>query len=656
MIELDPLVPVWAVALLGVLLGAGVALALWRAPRIAPLRAAIAVVALAVLLNPVRTVEDRAPQRDIAVALLDRSASMAVDGRGRAAAAALDALRAASPGVEWRVVPVSPRPGEPTRLLPALERALQAVPADRLAGAVALTDGIVADAAPSPMPPGKPLHLLLAGDPDLRDRRLLVTRVPPYSVVGRPAAIAVRIDDGPAEAGPVQLDWQVDGVPQPPRTVTPGEAVTLPVRIERRGPIEIALSVSPLTGERSLVNNRALVRLNGVRDRLRVLLVSGVPYPGGRVWRDVLKSDPNIDLVHFTILRLPTSYDPTPGDELALIPFPTDELFERQLPRFDLVVFDRFGLTELLAPEYFDRIVTYVRNGGGLFVVAGDEFAAPGGLAQTTLSEILPALPAGPGRTTRVTPALTDAGRRHPVTAVLQPPWGAWGEQAMLRQRRGQLLMTGAVASPLLLLDRIDKGRIGLLGSTDVWWWARAVEGAGPRDELLRRIAHWLMQEPDLAEDRLDVRAEGRTLRIAANGLPPPPTAVVAGPDGDARPVALTDGRATAAAPRDGLWRVDAGGQRRFVLVGDAIELAEVRPRATPLDSLAARAHWLTDGVPAVRRIRPGDPQAGPGWIGLVENRSGQLVGIRKTSLLPPWAALGLLTGLLALAWWRERR
>ncbi|MCA3255544.1 MAG: hypothetical protein INF91_08005 [Alphaproteobacteria bacterium] len=656
MIEFDPLVPLWAAAPLVLLFAAGVALALWRAPRLAPMRALIALAALVVLFNPVRTIEERAPQRDIAIALVDRSASMAVDDRGRAAAAALDALRRASPDLDWRVVPVTPRPGEPTRLLPALDRALQSVPADRLAGAVALTDGIVADSGPSPMPPDKPLHLLLAGDPDLRDRRLIVTRVPPYSVVGRPAAISIRIDDGPAAAAPARLDWQVDGVPQPPRDVTPGEVVTLPVRIERRGPIEIALSVSPLDGERSLVNNRALVRLNGVRDRLRVLLVSGVPYPGGRVWRDVLKSDPNIDLVHFTILRLPTSFDPTPGDQLALIPFPTDELFERQLPRFDLVVFDRFGLTELLAPEYFDRIVTYVRNGGGLFVVAGDEFAGPGSLAATTLGEILPALPAGPPRSARFTPALTDDGQRHPVTAVLQPPWGAWGEQATLRQRRGQLLMTGANGAPLLLLDRIDKGRIGLLGSTDVWWWARAVEGAGPRDELLRRVAHWLMQEPDLAEDRLDVRADDRILRIAANGLPPPPTAVVAGPDGDARPIALVDGRASVPARRDGLWRVDAGGQRRFVLVGDAVELAEVRPRAAPLDGLAARAQWLGDGVPAIRRIRPGDPQTGAGWIGLVENRSGQLVGVRTAPLLPPWAALALLIGLLAAAWWRERR
>ena len=656
MIELDPIAPGWLIALLAIVFAAGVALAALRARRIAVMRLPIAVVALLVLINPVQRIEDRIPQRDVALALVDRSASMSVDGRGRDAESAIAALRREAPDVDWRIIPVTPPRGEPTRLYPALERAVQTVPPDRLAAAVLLTDGITADTGPPPLPAGKPLHVLLAGDPGLRDRRLLVTRVPPYSVVGRSAAITVHVDDGPVNGAPARIDWQIDGVPQASRDVTPGETVTLPVRVDRRGPIEIALSISELQGERSLVNNRVLVRLNGVRDRLRVLLVSGVPYPGGRVWRDVLKSDPNIDLVHFTILRLPTSYDPTPGDELALIPFPTDELFERQLPRFDLVVFDRFGLTELLAPEYFDRIVSYVRNGGGLLVVAGDEFAEPGGLPATSLGQILPAQPTGPARTGRYVPTLTAVGRRHPVTAALQPPWGAWTEQASLRPRRGQLLMTGLNGAPLLMLDRVDKGRIGLLGSTQVWWWARAVDGAGPRDELLRRAAHWLMQEPDLAEDRLDVRADGRNLRINANGLPPPGTVVVAGPFGDARPVALADGKAMVPAPADGLWRIDAGGQRRFVLVGDTIELADIRPRPRPLDAAAAGVHWLRDGLPAIRRIRPGQPQAGAGWIGLVENRSGQLVGVRTSPLLPGWAALLLLTSLLAVAWWRERR
>jgi hypothetical protein len=665
MIAFDPLVPWWAIALLAVGLLAAAAIAAQRARRIAPVRAIVAVAALLLLANPVQRLEQREAQRDVAVAVVDRSRSMTVNGGQALADRAIAELRRAAPDLDWRIVEARPEPGEATRLLPTLDRALRDVPADRLAGALLVTDGIVRDRAEADLlPPDRPLHLLLAGRRDVRDRRLVVTRVPPYSVVGRPAAITVQVDDGPGRDGTARLEWLVNGVAQPARDVPVGEAVTLPVPIERRGDVEVALSVAPLGGgEATLVNNRALVRLNGVRDRLRVLLVSGVPYLGGRVWRDTLKSDPNIDLVHFTILRLPSSYDPTPSEQLALIPFPVEELFEQQLGRFDLVILDRFGLTELLSPGYFGRLVAYVRDGGGMLVVAGDEYAEAGGLADTLLREILPALPAGPVVARRFTPEVSGVGRRHPVTATLRGPWGAWGEQADVRSSRAQVLMTGIDDRPLLMLDRQGKGRIGLLASTNVWWWARAVEGEGPRDELLRRTVHWLMQEPDLAEDQLDLNARGRTLGIVARGVNPPAAVQLTGPDGTTRTVALPPrgdvNAAQVAVAADGLYRADAGGLRRFVLAGDVAELSEVRPRAVPLEGLAEASGGgtfrLADGTPDIRRTRAGDGQAGIGWLGLARNDSGRLIGVREEPFLPPWASWGLLTALLALAWWRER-
>jgi hypothetical protein len=665
MIGFDPWLPLWAIALLAAGLFASAAISAYRARRLAPLRAAVAIAALLLIANPVRRIEEREAQRDIAVAIVDRSRSMTVNDGAAQADRALAALRRDAPELDWRIVEARPEAGQPTRLLPTLDRALRDVPADRLAGALILTDGIVRDVADaSLLPPDRPVHLLIAGNPAVRDRRLIVSRVPPYSVVGRPAAISLRIDDGPGGTGTARLDWLVNGIAQPPREVQVGETLTLPVPVERRGDVEVALSVAPMAGgEATLVNNRALVRLNGVRDRLRVLLVSGVPYPGGRVWRDTLKSDPNIDLVHFTILRLPSSYDPTPTEQLALIPFPVEELFEQQLPRFDLVILDRFGLTELLSPGYFGRLVAYVRDGGGMLVVAGDEYADPGGLPDTLLREILPALPAGPVVAREFTPALSDIGRRHPVTATLRGPWGAWGEQADVRASRAQVLMTGVDDRPLLMLDRQGKGRIGLLASTNTWWWARAVAGDGPRDELLRRTVHWLMQEPDLAEDRLEVRARDRRLDIVARGVNPPAAVELTAPDGATRTIPLTargDVRAAQiAVAADGLYRADAGGLRRFVLAGDVAELAEVRPREAPLAGLASAAgggsYRLADALPDIRRTRAGDRQQGGGWLGMVRNDSGRLIGVREEPLLPPWAAWGLLTALLAAAWWRER-
>lgn len=665
MIGLEPLLPAWTVALVAAVLFASALIAAHRARRLAPLRALVALAALLLLLNPVRRIEEREPQRDVAVVVVDRSRSMTVNGGSASADKALATLRRSAPDIEWRVVEARPAPGQPTRLLPTLDEALRTVPAERLAGALLLTDGIVRERPDAALlPADRPLHLLAAGDPNVRDRRLIVTRVPPYSVVGRPATISLRIDDGRSASGTARIEWLVDGVAQPARDVPIGETITLPVAVERRGPIEIALSVAAMAGgEATLVNNRALVRLNGVRDRLRVLLVSGVPYAGGRVWRDTLKSDPNIDLVHFTILRLPSSYDPTPTDQLALIPFPVEELFEQQLPRFDLVILDRFGLTELLSPGYFGRLSAYVRDGGGMLVVAGDEYAEPGGLPDTFLRDILPALPVGPVVTRNFTPALSDVGRRHPVTAGLRSPWGAWGEQADVRSSSAQVLMTGIDGRPLLMLGRQGKGRIGLLASTSVWWWARAVDGDGPRDELLRRTVHWLMQEPDLAEDRLDVSARGRRIDIVARGVNPPVAVQLTGPDGGSRTVALPPrgsvNAASAPVSADGLYRVDGGGLRRFVLAGDVAELSEVRPRAEPLEVMAKGSgggtFLLSDSLPNVRRTDAGERQHGGNWLGLVRNEGGRLIGVREEPLLPAWAAWGLLTALLAAAWWRER-
>ncbi len=672
-ISFAPLLPWWGLALIGVLFVVGLSLVLWRAPRLFWPRAMIAAILLQLIANPVWLQERRAVRPDVAVVVLDRSASMDIGTRSRDADAAIAALRRQSPGVEWRVVTVPQTAGEPTRLAGAIERAASDAPAERLAGVVVVSDGISAD-APDPrlLPAHVPLHHLIAGDPDTPDRRLIIERVPSYSVVGQPAEVVIRIDDGPSAApGTATLVQSIAGGITAERTVPTGEPVRLSVPVTRRGTIEMALSVAPLPGgEATLVNNRALVRLNGVTDRLRVLLVSGVPYPGGRVWRDILKSDSNIDLVHFTILRLPTSFDTTPPDEMSLIPFPVEELFEQHLGDFDLIIFDRFSLSELLSPIYFQDLGERVKTGGGLLVVTGEEFAAEGGLAATELAPVLPARTAGPGITVPFRPTLTGVGRRHPVTAELPKIWGAdawgrWGSQSDMAPTSGEVLMSGAGDKPLVMLDRVGKGRVGLIASTNVWWWSRGVDGAGPHAELLRRIAHWLMQEPDLDENRVDVTAKGRQLDITARGLTPPEAAILTDPADRDQGIALTprgEGVTGAAVTvgADGLYRVAAGDRIRYVLAGDSAEFAEVRPRETPLaapvKASGGGSFWLESGVPKLRRIAPGDTAAGSGWLGLVENRAGAIVAVDEKPLLMPPLALLLAASLFVLAWWRERR
>ena len=176
-----------------------------------------------------------------------------------------------------------------------------------------------------------------------------------------------------------------------------GAEQTIELPITRAGPTVVELSANPLPGEVSTINNRAVVEINGVRDRLRVLLISGEPHPGERTWRRLLKADPSVDLVHFTILRPPEKDDLTPLNELALIAFPVRELFLDKIHEFDLIILDRFQNRGLLPLPYIANIADHVRDGGALLLSVGPEFSGAASLAATPLGEVLPGVPASIG-------------------------------------------------------------------------------------------------------------------------------------------------------------------------------------------------------------------------------------------------------------------
>ena len=278
--------------------------------------------------------------------------------------------------------------------------------------------------------------------------------------------------------------------------------------------------------ELTIENNRAVLSVNGVRDRLRVLLVSGEPHPGERTWRNLLKSDPSVDLVHFTILRPPEKQDGTPINELSLISFPTRELFEVKLKEFDLVIFDRYRRRGVLPPVYLQNIVEYVRDGGALLEAVGPSYAGPFSIYRTPLEKLLLGAPTGKLIDKPFRPQVTDLGQRHPVTANLPgtrgeeaPTWGRWLRQIDIELARGNVLMSGADTKPLLVLDRFHEGRVAQFNSDHIWLWARGFEGGGPQAELLRRLAHWLMKEPELEEDDLRASFDGQNLKIEHRSL-----------------------------------------------------------------------------------------------------------------------------------------
>jgi len=675
-IAIDPLLPLWLLAAFA-LVAVAVALAGLRSGnRGGVLRLLLAGLVIGAILNPQVVQETRSPRGDVVLAVIDRSASNRLAERSAQTDAAREALErhASREGYELRVVETDPEATE-TRLFSRLSDALAELPAERLSAILLLSDGLVHDAAASggaARAAEVPVHALLSGRPDLPDRRLTLHRAPEYGLVDSPVTFELEVTDSPAGAsGSAELRIVHPDGREERRTVPTGDRIELTVTPERRGQHFLDVSVSAIENERLLVNNRRLMSFQAVRDRLRVLLVSGEPHAGERIWRDTLKADPAVDLIHFTILRLPDSQDPTPVAQLSLIPFPTERLFNDQLDDFDLVIFDRYSLRGVLEMRYFDNLVDYVEAGGAVLLANGPEYAGDNSLFLTPLGSLLPAMPQGAPQARPYRPALTDAGQRHPVTAGLPgdpEAWGRWFRILGSDLRSGTVLMTGPEEQSLLVLDSRGEGRIAQLMSDHVWLWARGVDGGGPHQELLRRTVHWLMKEPDLEETALTARFDGPRLVVERRG--PTTEGASAGitlPDGaedsiDLRRIEPGLSRGEMISEALGLYRVESGDLSTVVARGplDGRELAEVIPEAGRLrplvESTGGGLFWLHEAMPDIRRVDAGQRSAGRGWLGLPRRNASRVEALTTEPLLPAWAWALMIAALMMLVWRREAR
>ena len=699
-IRFDPLLPSWLLAALGVLSLAVVAVGLWRRGRGTLLRLAAFAVLLLWLAGPRLVQETRQSLRDIGLLVVDQSASMQVGDRAHLADVARQSIEAQAahlPDLEMRTVTVPEAGNAGTRLFAEVDRALADIPRSRLAGTIAITDGQLHD-LPKAAPGGAPLNLLLTGHGEETDRRLRVIEAPGYGIVGKSVTLRVAIDDlgVTGHSGPATLTVRRDGQLFRTESVPVDTEQRIEVPITRAGPTVIEMAASPLGGEVSQLNNRAVVEINGVRDRLRVLLISGEPHQGERTWRRLLKADPSVDLVHFTILRPPEKDDRTPLNELALIAFPVRELFVDKIGEFDLIILDRFQNRGLLPLPYLANIANRVRQGGALLMSVGPEFTGATSLASTPLGTVLPGAPARSNAVVdgQFRPWVTDLGQRHPVTEGLiganppvgsangadarAPVWGPWYRRIEPASIDGEVLLRTPDDQPLLALDHVGQGRTALLLSDQIWLWSRGHQGGGPQAELLRRIAHWLMQEPALEENALTARVVDGRLRIESRSTDPgpPADAVVTDPDGKKETVKLHEeqpGRATAArsAPVPGVWQVTQGtgpaARTAYAAAGAANppELADLRATATVAGPLARASgggvHWLATGlagaeVPELRRTEDDRSASGSAWIGLQRRHDHVVTGVAALELLPGWLSLPVMVGLLVLAWRREGR
>ncbi len=684
-ISFSPLVPaylVWAAAAVAFLLSLLVVLGRTRGALVRSIALALFVLALA---NPSITREDRDPLTSVAVVVVDKSPSQDFDDRLKqteAVRAALAERLGRMPGMEVRFVEAGQADGETdgTRLFTALSSALSDVPHDRVAGIIFITDGRVHDAPSEAAALGfsAPVHGLITGHKNERDRRVVLMTAPRFGIVGQSQTITFRVEDQGAPPGPAQVSVRRDGETIENRNVRAGASVSINVPIPHAGPNIVEIEASPLDGELTGVNNRAVVSIDGVRDKLRVLLVSGEPHAGERTWRNLLKSDASVDLVHFTILRPPEKQDGTPINELSLIAFPTRELFQQKINEFQLIIFDRYARQGVLPIIYFDNIARYVRQGGAVLVAAGPDYASQTSIWRTPLDVILPAEPSGRMDDGAFRPQLTELGKRHPVTRGLEgadadpPHWSRWFRLVDSRASKGTAVMQGPENKPLLLLSREGEGRVALLLSDHIWLWARGYEGGGPHIDLLRRLSHWLMKQPDLEEEALRLLVRGRDLTVQRQTMSDTVNEVtLTTPSGKTRTLTLSPAqpgvwRTTIEANELGLWRATDGTLNALANVGPANprEFTDVTSTTEVLAPLAAATGGdvvrVEDGsgvrLPRIVAVRSSDTFHGDDWLGLRVREASVVRGIGVLPVFAGLIGLLLLVGSLAATWMREGR
>ncbi|MEP2642546.1 glutamine amidotransferase [Roseobacter sp.] len=672
----DPLIPWALLAIIAGVAGVGVVLAGLRGLNSWPLRALAALVVLAALTGPSYQQEDRAPLTDIVMLLEDQSASQTLADRPDQTASAADTLAAqigARANTEVRRITVPDGDGDAgTQLMTALSAALAEEPRSRIAGILALTDGRIHDAG-LPLDLPAPMHVLMTGKSTDWDRRLSIRNAPAFAIIDEPVTLTLRIEDmgaAPQSSGVAPLEISVDGAPPQTFQVPLGQDIELPVTLPHGGRNVIQFTVPQADGELTDRNNTALIQINGVRDRLRVLLVSGEPHPGGRTWRNLLKSDSSVDLVHFTILRPPEKQDGVPVSELSLIAFPTRELFLEKIDDFDLIIFDRYKRRGILPALYLENVANYIRQGGAVLVAAGADFAGADSIFRTPLGGVLPASPTARVIDAPYRPTVTDLGDRHPVTTGLpgRGDWGRWLRQIDVTASRGDTVMTGIDDRPLLILDRVGEGRVAMLASDHAWLWNRGYEGGGPQLELLRRLAHWMMKEPELEEEALTAEAIGQTMRIQRRSLSADvPPVTITDPSGNTVVLELTETspgifETPFEGPEIGLYRLENGDEMAVIGLGPAAPREFEQTIATPdvlapvIAGLRGGAVAVEDGLPRLRNVRIGRPAAGRGWIGLTPRNAFETRDLRRTALLPGWLVLLLSLGFLTAAWLREGR
>jgi len=641
------------------------------------------------MLNPQAVDEDRDPLPDTVLVLTDASESMAIGQRAAIADAIEKELRSelgAADDLDVITVKIPPNTSG-TRIAKSLADGLAIIPKSRLAGVIALTDGRAHDITEETakiLPENVPFHALIIGNESARDRRITAIKSPKFGVVGEQAEFELQVDDPGFEGERARIEVKLNGTLKARFPITIGSPISIPLEIERRGSNTVEMSVTAVEGELTLNNNLFVSEISGVRDRLRVLLITGEPHNGGRAWRNLLKSDPALDLVQFTILTVPgVKIRNARPNELSLIQFPTQQLFEEKLDEFDLIIFDQYERRSFptrsgrrqpnILPQYYQNITRYVEDGGGLLLATGPAFAGQGSLYRTPLVSVLPTRPNGEIIEDAFRPTLNEKGARHPITSSFKGEiadnWGQWYRAIDNDPISGDVLMDGPDGAPLFVIDKVGDGRVAMLMSDQAWLWAKGHDNGGPYREMFRRTAHWLMGEPDLDAEVLQAVSEDGRLKIERRSLND-----VAGPVKVIYPNG-TEAVTTFDKSADGVYRAELPlrGQGAYRLqhgrLSSITAIGALNPREyeqlLPTQEIVTPLAQATGGgvislgldvskVPTIRRVKSGKAATGRGWLGLIAHRNYTVTQSRRTPLAPGLLFFMLFFAFLAWAWRRE--
>ena len=629
------------------------------------------------IANPTMVSENRENIPDTVALILDLSPSQNINNRKSLAQSSYNSIKTELEKInnlDIRLKTINGKKG--SKLFEPLASMVGDISSDRVAGAIIITDGQIED-APSILENYNfkaPVNIILTGEKEEKDRRLIIESSPRFGIVGEEIKIDIKVEDISANTPNALVTINMNDEIEQSRSIPIGEVVTITMPLERAGITSLNIEVEPGKEELTLQNNKSVIEINAIRERLKVMLVSGEPNMGLRSWRNLLNSDPSVDLVHFTILRPPNKQDLTPVGELSLIPFPSRELFQANLNDFDLIIFDQYHLRGILPQFYLKNVVEYVVNGGALLDASGPEYAGPYSLSLSPLQNILPTEPTGDIIVQEFIPIMTKDGERHPVTANLKDDinsnWGPWYRMVEGLTIAGDVLLEGPDARPLLVLNRVGQGRVAQILSDQSWVWTKSGVNKGPQADLLRRLVHWLMKEPELEENELSAKIDNDTILITKNSLNLDKKPIIStSPDNIKEEIVLEDiGRGKQIgkilSPKEGTWKFSSGNSQISLIVGNSNSSEYLDVRATdnivkPLVSYTSGSiNWVNNekNIPKIKQIQKNKLTDNSKNIQLIKNEKYYVKNIQQSSLTPWYFVLIFSLILLFLSWYRETK